>query len=79
MAAAVLGLVDWKKVAQAVATDAAGKGAKGLLGRLKPDEREKAARKAIELFAEQFLGELEDKADLSSAIPGYHDQLKRLI
>ena len=34
---------------------------------------------AIEMFVEQFLGELEDKTDLSSALPGYRDQVKRLI
>ena len=43
-ATALLGLVDWKKVSQSLATDAASKSAKGLMGRLKTDEREKAAR-----------------------------------
>src|ERR1700730_6589508 len=76
---AVLALVDWKKLAQGLATDAAKKGAKGLLGRLKPDEREKAAKHALGLFVQEFLGELEDKTPFARALPGYHDQLKRLI
>jgi hypothetical protein len=76
---AVLALVDWKKVAKDLAQDAAKKGAKTLLGRFRPDEREKAAKHAIELFVREFLSELEDKTPLSSAIPGYYDQLKRLI
>ena len=62
-----------------LATDAASKSAKGLLGRLKPDEREKAAKHAVGLFVQEFLQELEDKTPLTSAVPGYHDQLKRLI
>jgi len=76
---AVLALVDWKKVAKDLAQDAAKKGAKTLLGRFRPDEREQAAKHAIELFIREFLSELEDKTPLSSAIPGYYDQLKRLI
>ena len=52
---------------------------KGLLERLTPDEREKSAKNAIQLFIEEFLIELEDKTPLSSSIPGYHDQLKRFI
>ena len=78
-ASAILALVDWKKVVNGLANDAASKGAKSLLGRLKPDEREKAAKQAIALFVEEFLRELEDKTPLTSAVPGYQDQLKRLI
>ena len=78
-AKAVLALVDWKKVMKGLATDAASKSAKGLLGRFQPDEREKAAKHAVGLFVQEFLQELEDKTPLTSAIPGYHDQLKRLI
>ncbi len=78
-AKAVLALVDWKKVIKGLATDAANKSAKGLLGRFQPDEREKAAKHAVGLFVQEFLQELEDKTPLTSAIPGYHDQLKRLV
>ena len=75
ISASILALVDWKKVLQSLATDAAGKSAKGLLGRLKRDEREKAARRVLKYFADEFLGEVEDKSPLSSAVPGYSDQL----
>lgn len=54
-----------------------GKGAKALLGQLRADEREKAAKEAVRLFVQEFVGELEDKTPLSSAVPGYRDQLKR--
>src|SRR5438874_158175 len=78
-ATAILGLVDWKKVRQALATDAASKSVKGVFAYLKPDEREKAAKHAMRLFVEEFLSELEDKTPLTSALPGYRDQVKRLI
>jgi hypothetical protein len=75
----LIATIDWKKIFKGLATDAASKGAKRLLDRFKPDEREKAAKEAIRLFAEEFLTELEDKTPLSAAVPGYHDQLRRLI
>jgi hypothetical protein len=78
-AVAVLALVDWKKVAKDLAQDAAKKQAKTILGRFKPDEREKVARHAVELFVREFLIELDDKTPLSSSVPGYYEQLKRLI
>ncbi len=78
-ARAIIALVDWKKVFKGLANDAAGKGAKRLLERLQPGEREKAAKVAVQLFVEEFLPELEDKTPLSSAIPGYREQLSRLI
>src|ERR1700722_21037358 len=76
---AVLAMVDWNKVFKGLATDAASKGAKSLLERFKPDDREKIAKRAIELFIEEFLTELGDKTPLSAAIPVYRDQLRRLI
>ena len=76
---AVLALVDWKKAIQSLATDAVSKSARGVLGLLKRDEREKAAKQVLELFVAEFLGELLDKTPLSSAVAGYRDQLKRLI
>ncbi len=79
ISASVIALVDWNKVFKGLASDAAKKGAKSLLARLKPSERERAAKLAVQLFAEEFLTELEDKTPLASAIPGYHDQLQRLI
>jgi hypothetical protein len=79
IAAAVLSSVDWKKVLNNFATDAAGRGAKGLLSRLKPDERGRSAKQIVEIFIEEFAGEIEDKTPLSAAAQGYQDQLKRLI
>ena len=61
IAAAILTSVDWHKVFKGLATDAAGKGAKNLLSHLKPSEREKHAKHVIELFVEEFVGEIEDK------------------
>lgn len=58
---AVMSSVDWKKVFKGVATDTVGKAAKSLVGRLKPDERERSAKHVVQLFAKEFLGELEDK------------------
>jgi len=78
-AGAVINLVDWKKVVKGLANDAISKSAKGLLEHLKPDDRERAAKRAVQLFVEEFLTELEDKTPLASAVPGYHDQLRRLI
>ena len=78
-ASALLAQVDWKKVLKGLATDSASKGAKSLLAHLKPDDRDKTAKQAIGLFVQEFLTELEDKTPLSIAIPGYKDQLKRLI
>ena len=78
-AGAVINLVDWKKVVKGLANDAVSKRAKGLLEQLKPDDRERAAKRAVQLFVEEFLTELEDKTPLASAVPGYHDQLRRLI
>ena len=76
---AVLASVDWKQLSKGLVTDATSKGAKALLGRLGLDERKKAARKAVELFVYEFLTELEDKVPLTSSLPGYQDQLKRLV
>jgi hypothetical protein len=53
-ASAVLAKVDWGKVMKGLATDAASKSAKGLLGRFKPDEREKAAKHAVGLLSKNF-------------------------
>ncbi|HYL76357.1 MAG TPA: HEAT repeat domain-containing protein [Bryobacteraceae bacterium] len=78
-AGAVLASIDWKRLGQALATDAANKSVKALLGRLGSNDRERAAKKAIELFIHEFLSELEDKTALTSSLPGYQDQLKRLI
>ncbi|MGA2147296.1 MAG: HEAT repeat domain-containing protein [Bryobacteraceae bacterium] len=82
-AAAIVGAVDWREVAKKLAgdaaTDAAKAGQRSLLRLLRPDEREKAAKQAIGLFTEEFLKELDDKTPLSAAVPGYRDQLQRLI
>ena len=60
-AGAVINLVDWNKVVKGLANDAVSKRAKGLLEQLKPDDRERAAKRAVQLFVEEFLTELEDK------------------
>ena len=67
------------KIVEGLATDAVRDRLKGLLRRLGPNEQEKATKLTCSLFAHEFLTELEDKTPLSSAIPGYQDQLKRLI
>jgi hypothetical protein len=81
--AAIVGALNWKdvgqKLASEAATGAAKAGGKSHWHRLKPGEREKAAKRAIELFSEEFLKELDDKSPLSAATPGYRDQLERLI
>ncbi len=78
-AAAIVQLIDWKGLFKHLSDDAAKEGAKQLLKHLKRDHRENAARQAIELFIEEWLLELEDKTPLGAAVPGYKDQLKRLI
>jgi hypothetical protein len=78
-ASAVLSLVNWEKVLRGLADQGAANGAKALLKRLMPAEREKAARVAIALFVEEFLAELDDKTTFKTALLGYRDQLMRLI
>ena len=75
----ILDLVDWHKVAESLATDTVRDAAKTLLNRLKPAARREAAQQAIALFVEEFHRELEDKVPLTAALPGYDDQIKRLI
>jgi hypothetical protein len=77
--AKIVALIKWKEVLQGMAGDAAKSEAKSLVSRLKPDEREKNAKKTVELFLQEFLTELEDKTPLSGAIPGYYDQVKILV
>ncbi len=72
-------LIDWRKVAESLATDGARSGATGLFKRLKPTVREEAARQALGFFVEEFHRELEDKVPLAAALPGYHHQIKRLV
>jgi hypothetical protein len=79
IASAVLALVDWKKVLKNVATEAADKGGKNLLSRLKLDEQEKSSRHMVELFVEQFVKELEDKSILSLSVERYREQLKQFL
>lgn len=80
---AILASVDWKSIGKQLlgdgVKDGAKTGGKTLLRWLKDDDREKAAKKAVELFVEAFLRELEDKIDLSAALPGFKTQLKNLI
>ncbi len=84
--ASVLGKIAWHKLGEDLAKDAESvangvvkTGAKGLLARLQPSEREKTAKIAVELFVREFAAELEDKTPLTSSLAGYQDQLKRVI
>ena len=64
-----------EKLLQSLATEAVKSRFKGFFKHLEPDDREKAARQALRMFAEQFLLELHDKLDLTSSLEGYQDQL----
>ncbi|MCU1226627.1 MAG: putative signal transduction protein with Nacht domain [Edaphobacter sp.] len=74
----VLSQVDWTKTGSDYAKKGAETSGKALWNRLKPSEKDKAAKLAVGLFIEQFLSELEDKTPLASALPGYQDHLKKL-
>jgi hypothetical protein len=75
----IIKLIDWKKIAEGFATDTVRDRAKSVMRRLGPTEQEKATQLTCSLFAHEFLAELEDKTPFTSAIPGYQDQLKRLV
>jgi predicted NACHT family NTPase len=75
----IIKLIDWKKIAEGFATDTVRDRAKSVLRRLEPTEQAKATKLTCALFAHEFLSEIEDKTPFTSAIPGYQDQLKRLI
>ncbi|AEU38867.1 NACHT domain-containing protein [Granulicella mallensis] len=62
-----------------VVKEVAGNGAKALFHRLRPTDREKAAKQAVKLFAEEWYRELEDTTPFTSALPGYRDQLTELL
>lgn len=80
---AVTGLIDWRTIAQKFVGDTAAEISKAgrarFLRHCKPSETEEIAKQAVLLFTEEFLKELDDKAALSVAIPGYYGELKRLI
>lgn len=59
--------------------NAATAGIKRLLRHLQPTTREKLAGQAIRLFAEVWYRELEETTPLTSALPGYDDQLVNLL
>ena len=71
--------MDWNEIAKKLQGDAASEGAKGLLSYLKPSDREKAVRDAIAMFVHEWYTEVEDKTPLSISLPGYRDQLERLV
>jgi hypothetical protein len=75
----ILHLVEWDKVLHGLASDTAKTGVKSLFGRLKPSEQEKTAKIAITLFLHEWDNELEDKAPFAGALPGYRDQVRRLL
>jgi hypothetical protein len=90
VSATIAAIVSSAKVVEAVRGFASGEacdlgkesasaGFRGLLHRLQPTVREKAARQAVRLFAEEWARELEDKCRFEAAIPGYLDQLGALI
>ncbi len=82
-AIALAGKIKWKalleKCAGDAATDVAKAGKARFLRFLQPGESEKIAKRAVLLFSEEFLKELEDKSPLSSALPAYQDQLKQFL
>ena len=61
--------------ASTLTRNATAAGIKSLLRRLQPTAREKLAGQAIRLFAEGWYRELEETTPLTSALPGYDDQL----
>jgi hypothetical protein len=71
--------VDWHKLTERLVGDAVRDGGKNFLLRLKRGDRDQTAQHAIALFIDEFLRELEDKNPLTSALPGYHDHLTRLV
>ena len=75
----VIKLVNWRKIAETLATDRASEAVRGILRRLGPSEREIALRQACELFTKEFLEELEATTPLTTALPGYRDRLRRLL
>ncbi len=74
----LLSQVDWDKATHDYAKEGAETLGKALWKHLKTSDREKAAKLSIGLFIEQFLSELEDKTPFTGALPGYHDQLRKL-
>jgi len=62
-----------------LAKQAMGSGVQCLLRRLHPTDRQKAARQALRLFAEAWSNELESRSSFTEALPGYKDQLQKLI
>ena len=79
----IVGLIDWKAILNKCLGDAAANMAKvgrtHFMRHLQPDDRQKVARRAIVLFSEEFLKELDDKSPLSCAISGYQDELRILL
>jgi hypothetical protein len=55
-----LSKVDWEKAGSDYAKKGAETSGKALWHRLKPSDKDKAAKLAVALFIEQFLSELED-------------------
>jgi hypothetical protein len=76
---AILASPKVKDAIQTLAKDAFSAGKKALIHYLQPTAREKAAKQALQLFAEEWNKELEDKCEFTSALDGYRDQLKILI
>jgi predicted NACHT family NTPase len=77
--AAILASPQVKSAVESLAKDALGIGKQALIRRLQPTAREKAAREAIRLFAEQWDEELEATAILDAAVDPLREQLKHLL
>jgi|ERR1039457_1576878 hypothetical protein len=76
---AVLTSPKVKEAIQSIAKEALGEGKQALIRRLHPSVRQKAAQNGIRLFIEEWDKELEDTCEFGGALPGYRDQLKKLI
>jgi predicted NACHT family NTPase len=77
--AAIIASNQIKEAIQSHSRDARTLGRQAAIRWLDAKPREKATKQAIKLFAEEWNKELEDKCQLTGALAGYRDQLKRLI
>ena len=78
MIVSILAAPKVKAAIQSLAKDAAAAGKQSLIRWLKPTAREKAAKKAIEIFSDEWSAEMEATA-FEMAYEGYRDQFQKLI
>ena len=65
VAHAILGSIDWHKIGEGLIGDGVKEGRGYLLRRIRPTDRQKTAQKAVALFVEEFVRELDDKVPLT--------------